>query len=61
MIDVHHHMFPPALLATLAEAGVDGAGGEPLPTGWSPGWSLELMDRYGIGADPLGSVAPPPR
>jgi predicted TIM-barrel fold metal-dependent hydrolase len=49
-IDVHHHMFPPALLAALSSAGVDRIGGEPVAASWSPEQSLELMDRYGIGA-----------
>jgi hypothetical protein len=46
-IDVHHHMFAPALVTALAAAGVDRIGGEALPP-CSPEASLDVMDRYGI-------------
>ena len=57
-IDVHHHMFPPALLSALSSAGVSRIGGEPVATSWSPEASLELMDRYGIAAAVLSVPVP---
>ena len=44
LIDVHHHMVPPAYLAALREAGQDTTG---FPS-WNPEQSLEMMDRLGI-------------
>jgi predicted TIM-barrel fold metal-dependent hydrolase len=60
MIDVHHHMFPPALTDALAEAGIERIGGEPVAGAWAPERSLELMDRYGIGAAVLSVPVPLP-
>jgi 6-methylsalicylate decarboxylase len=56
-IDVHHHMFAPALVTALAAAGVDRIGGEALPP-WSPEASLEVMDRYGIDVAILSTPVP---
>jgi 6-methylsalicylate decarboxylase len=47
-IDVHHHMFPPALVEALTASGVTQLGGEPLVTAWTPEQSLDFMDRFGI-------------
>jgi 6-methylsalicylate decarboxylase len=47
-IDVHHHMFPPVLVDALQGSGVTRLGGEPLVTTWTPGQSLDFMDRFGI-------------
>ncbi|HEY7018885.1 MAG TPA: amidohydrolase family protein [Gaiellaceae bacterium] len=58
MIDVHHHMFPRFLVEALAAAGVEGAGGEQLPGAWTPEQSLDVMDRYGIGAAVLSVPVP---
>jgi predicted TIM-barrel fold metal-dependent hydrolase len=44
LVDVHHHMIPPAYLAALRHAGLD-TGEFPA---WSPHRSLEMMDRLGI-------------
>jgi predicted TIM-barrel fold metal-dependent hydrolase len=57
VIDVHHHMLAPSLLAALTAAGVDRVGGEPLPE-WSPEASLRLMDRYGIDVAVLSVPVP---
>jgi predicted TIM-barrel fold metal-dependent hydrolase len=57
-IDVHHHMFPPALLAALSSAGVSRVGGEPVASSWTPERSLELMDRYDVGAAVLSVPVP---
>jgi predicted TIM-barrel fold metal-dependent hydrolase len=60
MIDVHHHMFPSALTAALSEVGIERIGGEPVAGSWAPERSLELMDRYGIGAAVLSVPVPLP-
>ena len=44
LIDVHHHMIPPAYVAALREAGRDITG---FPS-WTPEQSIELMGRLGI-------------
>ena len=44
LMDVHHHMVPPAYLAALSEAGLDTEG---FPS-WTPQKSIEMMDRTGI-------------
>ncbi len=46
-IDVHHHIFPPAYLKAVADAGIADAGGFKFPQS-SPELSLALMDRHGI-------------
>jgi 6-methylsalicylate decarboxylase len=58
VIDVHHHMFPQALLAALTSAGVSRLGGEPVAAAWTPERSLELMDRYDVGAAVLSVPVP---
>jgi predicted TIM-barrel fold metal-dependent hydrolase len=58
VIDVHHHMFPAALMAALAAAGVERIGGEPAPRSWTPEESLRLMDRQGIDAAILSLPIP---
>jgi predicted TIM-barrel fold metal-dependent hydrolase len=57
-IDVHHHMFPPGLIAALSAAGIDRIGGEPVAANWSPEASLQLMDRYQIDAAILSMPVP---
>ncbi len=48
-IDVHHHVFPPALIQkTLADSQSDQ--GSDIVTGWSAARSIEQMDKNGIAA-----------
>jgi 6-methylsalicylate decarboxylase len=58
VIDVHHHMFPAALMPALAAAGVELVGGEELPRSWTPEESLRLMDRLEIDAAILSLPMP---
>jgi 6-methylsalicylate decarboxylase len=58
VIDVHHHMFAPHLVAALAAAGVDRLGGESVPASWNPEASLQVMDRYGIDVAILSTPVP---
>jgi len=58
-IDVHHHVFPPEYLAAIDRLGLTeaGGGGVAFPE-WSPGASIEMMDRHGI-QTAIVSVASP--
>jgi predicted TIM-barrel fold metal-dependent hydrolase len=48
-IDVHHHVFPPALVRkTLADSQSDQ--GSDIVTGWSPARAIEQMEKNGIAA-----------
>ncbi|MGD2123386.1 MAG: amidohydrolase family protein [Gemmatimonadota bacterium] len=44
ILDVHHHMVPPAYLEALASAGLDGKALRK----WTPERSLQMMDRFGV-------------
>ncbi|MDH1051033.1 MULTISPECIES: amidohydrolase family protein [Pseudomonas] len=46
-IDVHHHIIPPAFVATMDKMGLTKVAGAPLPK-WSPEKSIEVMDLNGI-------------
>lgn len=46
-IDVHHHIIPPAFVATMNKLGLEKVAGAPLPR-WSPEKSIEVMDLNGI-------------
>jgi 6-methylsalicylate decarboxylase len=59
-IDVHHHMFPPTLVAALEASGVSRVGGEVLATGWTPEQSLAFMDRHEIETAILSVPVPLP-
>jgi predicted TIM-barrel fold metal-dependent hydrolase len=54
LLDVHHHLVPPAYLDALRAAGRDTAG---FPA-WSPERSLAMMDRLGIGRALLSLSSP---
>jgi 6-methylsalicylate decarboxylase len=58
-IDVHHHVFPPEYLATIDRLGLTeaGGGGVAFPD-WSPGASVEMMDRHDI-QTAIASIASP--
>jgi predicted TIM-barrel fold metal-dependent hydrolase len=51
-VDIHHHMFPPDYTAAIV-----GRGEAPSPR-WTPGQSIEEMDRSGIAVSVL-SLSPP--
>jgi predicted TIM-barrel fold metal-dependent hydrolase len=57
-IDVHHHILPPAYVATVGETAI----GAPAPNKATPKWtvasSLEAMDRNDIGAAVVSISAP---
>jgi 6-methylsalicylate decarboxylase len=55
--DVHHHIFPPAYMKAVADAGFGDAGGVAFPH-WSVESALALMDRHDI-ATAITSVAAP--
>src|SRR5262245_3206952 len=48
-IDLHTHVFPPALVAELGRRNIEWTGGAGVPK-WSVDMALELMDRQGIDA-----------
>ena len=54
LLDVHHHMVPPAYLQALAKDGRDIRGLQE----WAPKLSLRMMDRVGVGKALL-SLSPP--
>ncbi|MBT8396647.1 MAG: amidohydrolase [Gemmatimonadetes bacterium] len=54
LMDVHHHMVPPAYLEALKQAGLDTAG---FPS-WTPQESIEMMDRLGIEKASLSISSP---
>lgn len=56
-IDVHHHLLPPAFVATVERLGLREVAGAPLPE-WSPSRSLEVMDARGIQTAILSLSAP---
>ncbi len=56
-IDVHHHFLPEEYVSALAGIGVTDSTGVPFPE-WSPKISLELMDKFGIGAAVASISAP---
>jgi predicted TIM-barrel fold metal-dependent hydrolase len=57
-VDMHHHFFPPALLAEMAARGM----AEPAATQWSPARSLEDMAQAGVAIAMLSLPAlPAPR
>jgi predicted TIM-barrel fold metal-dependent hydrolase len=49
-IDIHHHIVPPVWLAAYEARGRIGdvLGNSPHVAAWTPGASLDQMDRYGI-------------
>src|SRR5262245_44443292 len=47
LIDVHHHLVPPAVRARLAAAGVHAVGGLPVPA-WREREHLDVLDRQHI-------------
>ncbi|HVO89235.1 MAG TPA: amidohydrolase family protein [Casimicrobiaceae bacterium] len=53
-IDVHHHLFPPAYVAALAERQL----AQRPALDWSPGMALEDMDRAGIACAMTSITAP---
>jgi predicted TIM-barrel fold metal-dependent hydrolase len=59
-IDVHHHMLPPPLVAAMKAAGLTSAGGEAVPTSWTPAQSLTFMDRHAIDSAILSVPTPLP-
>lgn len=46
-IDVHHHVIPPAFVATMQAKGIEKVAGAPLPK-WAPEKSIAVMDANGI-------------
>ncbi|WP_220813535.1 amidohydrolase family protein [Pseudomonas paralcaligenes] len=46
-IDVHHHVIPPAFVATMQVKGIEKVAGAPLPR-WTPEKSIAVMDANGI-------------
>lgn len=46
-IDVHHHVIPPAFVATMQAKGIEKVAGAPLPK-WTPEKSIAVMDANGI-------------
>lgn len=56
-IDVHHHLFPPALYAALAAKGITEVASTPVPK-WTPADSIAVMDANGI-ATALTSISAP--
>ncbi|HEX4558194.1 MAG TPA: amidohydrolase family protein [Mycobacterium sp.] len=56
-IDTHHHMIPPDYRDVLCRAGIDAAGGRPLPE-WSPDGSLQTMAELDV-ASAILSVSTP--
>ncbi|WP_424216115.1 amidohydrolase family protein (plasmid) [Streptomyces sp. BI20] len=56
LIDVHHHVVPPAYRRHLRELGID-SGGVPVAP-WSPEAALAVMDRAGIDSALLSVSAP---
>jgi predicted TIM-barrel fold metal-dependent hydrolase len=46
-IDVHHHVIPPAFVATMQAKGIEKVAGAPLPK-WDPQKSIAVMDANGI-------------
>ncbi|HBN9689349.1 MULTISPECIES: amidohydrolase family protein [Pseudomonas] len=46
-IDVHHHVIPPAFVATMQAKGIEKVAGAPLPK-WEPEKSIAVMDANGI-------------
>jgi predicted TIM-barrel fold metal-dependent hydrolase len=54
LLDVHHHMVPPAHLQALAKEGRDAKGLQE----WTPERSLRMMDRFAI-RKALVSISPP--
>jgi predicted TIM-barrel fold metal-dependent hydrolase len=57
-IDTHHHLFAPKYLAAINKRGVKAAGGGIAFPEWSPGASLEAMDRHGIQTAILSVASP---
>lgn len=47
LVDVHHHILPPAYVQHLAARGVERLAGQPIPV-WQPSMALERMDASGI-------------
>src|SRR5262245_53768997 len=55
-IDLHHHVFPPELVADLGRRNIEWTGGAGIPK-WSVPMAREMMERNGIAAA-VGSVEP---
>lgn len=54
-IDIHHHLFPPSYVRAMAAMGQSGP---PQWTQWTPGRSIEEMDKSGIAIAVLSLEAP---
>lgn len=57
LIDVHHHLVPPAVAVAMERRGINKVAGAPLPK-WSPQRSLAVMDMNGIESAILSHAAP---
>jgi predicted TIM-barrel fold metal-dependent hydrolase len=58
IIDTHHHFYPPKFTAELVKRLTESDSQKALRTGWSPKFSLDQMDRYGV-ATAIGSLTSP--
>jgi predicted TIM-barrel fold metal-dependent hydrolase len=56
-IDVHSHLIPDFYRQSLADHGIDSAGGKALPA-WSPQKAVSFMNRFGIAAQVVSISEP---
>ncbi|HVI50807.1 MAG TPA: amidohydrolase family protein [Candidatus Sulfotelmatobacter sp.] len=57
LIDVHHHLIPPAFTREMEARGISEVAGAPLPS-WTPEKSVETMNAHGI-ATAITSLSAP--